>query len=193
MKLGSLYQRAFKRLEPDDGKLSCPVLRGRRRWKLLLCYPTLIFLLLSPLGAKGPNHCWPKDSVEERRRQLLNTAARKQETDLFIFVSMSLHKDHLLELGREAKTHGGVLVLKGLVNDSFRETVRSCRFLFEEDIGLLIDPQLFGDHNIQHVPAFVLTDGKNVDSLSGAVSISYVLRTFSNEGDLRQDAQRRLK
>ena len=40
MKLGLVY-RAFKRLEPDEWKLSCPVLRGRRRGQLLLCYPTV--------------------------------------------------------------------------------------------------------------------------------------------------------
>ncbi len=39
--LGSKH-RAFKRLEPYDGKLSSTVLRGRRRRKLLLCYPTII-------------------------------------------------------------------------------------------------------------------------------------------------------
>jgi hypothetical protein len=38
VKLG--LTKAFKRLEPDDGKLSSPVLRGRRRWQHLFCYPT---------------------------------------------------------------------------------------------------------------------------------------------------------
>lgn len=37
-----LDQKALKRLEPDDAKVSSPVLRGRRRWRHLLCYPTLI-------------------------------------------------------------------------------------------------------------------------------------------------------
>ena len=153
----------------------------------------LIFLLLSPLWAEGPNHFWPKDSVDERRRQLLNTASRKQETDLFIFVSMSMHKDYLLELGIEAKERGGVVVLKGLVNDSFKKTVQELRFLLDEEIGVLIDPQLFEDHNIQHVPAFVLTDGKAVDSISGSVSFSYALNIFAENGSLKDDALWRLK
>lgn len=42
---------AFKRLEPDDGKLSRPVLRGRRRWQHLLCYPTLKVLILLGLSS----------------------------------------------------------------------------------------------------------------------------------------------
>ena len=36
----------FERLEPDDGKLSSPVLRGRRFWQQNLCYPTIIFAIL---------------------------------------------------------------------------------------------------------------------------------------------------
>ena len=35
-----LTKKAFRRLEPDDGKLSSPVLRGRRERQRSLCYPT---------------------------------------------------------------------------------------------------------------------------------------------------------
>ncbi len=41
-----LNNKALKRLEPDDAKVSSPVLRGRRRWRHLLCYPTLIFMTI---------------------------------------------------------------------------------------------------------------------------------------------------
>ena len=40
-----LTKLGLKRLEPYDGKLSSTVLRGRRRWQLLLCYPTLMLML----------------------------------------------------------------------------------------------------------------------------------------------------
>ena len=36
-----LTKLGLKRLEPYDGKLSSTVLRGRRSWQLLLCYPTI--------------------------------------------------------------------------------------------------------------------------------------------------------
>jgi hypothetical protein len=39
MKLG-LNNKALKRLEPYEAKVSSTVLRGRRDWKLSLCYPT---------------------------------------------------------------------------------------------------------------------------------------------------------
>ena len=128
--------------------------------------------------------------IEKRRVALLHDTP--QETDLFVFVSSSMHKELLLELGQAAKQYGGVLVLRGLVNDSFKETIRDFSCLFKEDIGVLIDPQLFEDYEIKHVPTFVMTDGNRNDQLSGAVSPQYVLHTFADKGELGTDAQRRL-
>ena len=41
-----LTKLGLKRLEPYDGKLSRTVLRGRRRWQHLFCYPTLMMLVM---------------------------------------------------------------------------------------------------------------------------------------------------
>ena len=45
-----LRKLGLKRLEPYDGKLSSTVLRGRRKWQHLLCYPTLILIILSGIS-----------------------------------------------------------------------------------------------------------------------------------------------
>lgn len=58
MKLGLI--KALKRLEPYDAKVSRAVLRGRRRWQHLFCYPTLVLsLCLSMLEASAPTQAKP--------------------------------------------------------------------------------------------------------------------------------------
>ena len=128
--------------------------------------------------------------IRRRREELLHDSP--QETDFFVFVSTSMHKNQLLEMGLASKRHGGVLVLRGLVDASFKATLRELSYLFKEEVGVLIDPQLFEDHNVQHVPTFILTDGKQSDYMSGSVSPQYALETFSERGDLGQEAKRRL-
>lgn len=130
------------------------------------------------------------DFIKERRAALLHETP--QETDFFVFVSTSMHPDHLLEIGKEAQRYGGVLVLRGLVQDSFKETLKELSFLFKKEVGVLIDPQLFEDHNVQQVPTFVLTDGTRWDRMIGSVSPKYALESFAERGDLSREAQRRL-
>ena len=128
--------------------------------------------------------------IKERRHELLGNTS--QNTDFFVFVSSSIHQDHLLQLGNAAKKHGGVLVLRGLVHNSFKETTQERSYLFKEGIGVLIDPQLFEDHGIQHVPVFILTNGRYKDQISGSISPEYALKSFAQSGDLSPEAVRRL-
>ena len=85
MKLG--LTKAFKRIEPDDGKLSSPVLRGRRRWENLFCYPTIKIVILSGLYAI---YCSPsvttssilKPNPKPNLQKVYNEALRWSKTKL---------------------------------------------------------------------------------------------------------------
>lgn len=151
---------------------------------------------LTDLLAIEPSHqaCQMKTESENLIRQRRDTLLydRPQETDLFIFVSTSLHQDHLLKLGREAKAHGGVLVLKGFVQESLKSTLKTLMFLFQNDIGVLIDPDLFAEYQVVHVPTIVLTDRKMKDQVAG-VSVVFALHLFRDQGELSDDAQRRIE
>ncbi len=78
MKLG--LTKAFKRLEPDDGKLSSPVLRGRRRWQHLFCYPTLVLLLCSVTPIQAQEKGTLKPDLQKVYQDALTWSKTKLES-----------------------------------------------------------------------------------------------------------------
>lgn len=126
--------RNFKRLEPYDVKLSSPVLRGWRKWQRFLCYQTLVLLLILSFNA------------------IACEVAKKE--GLRIFVSFSMPKELLVSLDKQAKQIGAKLVIRGLKNNSFKETFELVKSL--GDIRVDIDPRAFDEYSINEVPAFVI-------------------------------------
>lgn len=117
---------------------------------------------------------------------------KKARPALYIFVSFSLHKNALKELLLQAKRFGGTLVIRGLKDGSWRETIEA---LQSESITL--DPNLFKEYDITHIPTFVLTEEslvpqngfkKKFDKVSGLITVSHALRLFKEKGDLKEFA-----
>lgn len=83
----------------------------------------------------------------------------EREPRLLIMVSFSMPDAALHSLAREARRIGAPLVLRGLINDSFPETLTAIRSLAGEasDLsGVSIDPTLFTRFAVQSVPTYVL-------------------------------------
>ena len=139
---------------------------------------------------------------------------REQET-LYIFISLSLHKNTILELLSQAKRVGGVLVLRGLKEGSWKKTIEFMLPILEEhEEGIILDPTLFKRFDIGKVPAIVLAKDLRLDSdylgnntggsdfnnerakpdsfdkISGNISIDYALRLFRQKGDLSAAADK---
>lgn len=127
-----------------------------------------------------------KPSIESQKLTLAH-----DNYQLYIFVSLSMSEQQLIRLAKEAKIYGGSLILRGLKNNSFKETQLALAALTNETkSGLIINPQLFEEFDIQYVPSFVIkaeTAEKIIsqDKISGNISITYFLNKVKEEGDLK--------
>lgn len=87
-----------------------------------------------------------------------------------IFVSFTMPAVALKSLYLEANKHGGVLLLRGLKNGSFKETAAYIKSL---EIGVQIDPIAFKKYCIDRVPTIVLAQDTKFYAISGNVSFAY--------------------
>jgi len=112
-------------------------------------------------------------------------------SDLVVFVSFSMPKEVLQELGRQAKETGAVLVVRGFKDKSLRKTKEAAFEVNAAGAPWEIHPELFKAFKVTKVPTFVvatagassvLDDGCAPDatyaSISGNVSIELALDTI---------------
>lgn len=87
-----------------------------------------------------------------------------------IFVSFTMPDVVLKSLYLQANKHGGVLLLRGLKNGSFKETAAHIKSL---GIGVQIDPMAFRKYCIDRVPTIVLAQDNKFYAISGNLSFNY--------------------
>lgn len=117
-------------------------------------------------------------------------AIPSQEPALRIFVTLDMPQGSLRRLVDQAERAGAVLVLRGLKNQSMRQTVAAVSDLLgERKAGWVIDPEAFERHGVEAAPTFLLTFGEDTPpcsattctvprpfvSVSGDVSLDYAL------------------
>ncbi len=118
------------------------------------------------------------------------------DSELMVFVSLGMADEALKALSQQAKALGGVLVIRGLVENSFQKTHQRLKSL---GIPIDIDPTLFERFEVTRVPSIVLADVKDgkltgsFDKVRGNVSLKSALELFATEGDLFRTAQGILK
>ena len=136
------------------------------------------------LSLKG---CSLGKNVSCSKQQNLKPTKTQQEfsdSSLYIFVSFSLPKEVLKALAIEAKQQNGVLVIRGLTQNSF---IKTAKLLQEMGEGVVLDPTLFKEYNIHVVPTFVRKHTGGYQKIAGNVSLTYVLSRFREEEKLRED------
>jgi type-F conjugative transfer system pilin assembly protein TrbC len=99
---------------------------------------------------------------------------------LAVFISLSMPVESVKALIRDAKTFNAIVVLRGLKNNSFRETLNAVQEWGDVDTGLIsIDPELFKRHKIDRVPVFVWMDTNQEKArLSGNVTLAFAHATL---------------
>ena len=97
---------------------------------------------------------------------------------LYVFVSHSMGDEALKAYDREAKRHGGTLVMRGLLNDSFVQTKEKADRL---KITYDINPQLFDEYQVRSVPVIVETH-PTPQKISGHIPLKEALYAFQKEG-----------
>lgn len=91
----------------------------------------------------------------------------------------------LLEYLTEAQKHGGKLIIRGLKNGDFKQTLKALTMSTGEILKLDINPFPFREFKITQVPTIVLSDGTSYDKMTGSVSLKHALETFKSSGDVK--------
>lgn len=110
-----------------------------------------------------------------------------KENQILIFVSSSMPKESLRNLFAEAQKVGGKLVFQGLIDNSFRKTQQ---YFMDLQIAADIDPTVFEDHQVSHIPVFLIENKatKQVDTIRGHISLQEALSKLKDRGELKEKA-----
>jgi conjugal transfer pilus assembly protein TrbC len=117
--------------------------------------------------------------------------AFNEDQNVFIFVSFSMPEDSLRGWLREADKIKIPVVVRGLVNNSFRDTTQVVMKLTNQHGGVQLNPILFKRFGIEKVPALVVADASCVnqnqcehyDVMYGDVTLEYALEKIVNAED----------
>ena len=106
---------------------------------------------------------------------------------LLIFVSASMPQSSIKALGEAAQKIGARVVFRGLIGGMFQQTQS-----YMKDLGIVaeIDPTKFEDHQVTEVPTFILVHNKNLDRITGHISLWEALDQFRKKGELKADAKK---
>lgn len=122
--------------------------------------------------------CLKKNREKIDKKQQIHTAAK--DPKILVFVSFSMPKASLTAISKDAEKYGAVLVMRGLKEDSFKDTQTAFQALGEEErSGIEINPELFETYKIQQVPVFIKVkitpegDLQEIGRLSGNVSLAF--------------------
>jgi conjugal transfer pilus assembly protein TrbC len=125
---------------------------------------------------------------------MLSPVFSDENHHVLVFVSFSMPKESLKTWIRDANIIHAPVVIRGLVNNSFKETITSVNALTKEGAsGVQIDPTSFTQFEIKHVPAVVvvaspkcapnLSCREDYDVQYGDVGLSYALKQIARRDD----------
>ena len=110
-----------------------------------------------------------------------NKEDRDQGSDILIFVSFSMPQKMLWHYFEQAKLYNAKLIIRGLVNNSFKDTVKAMDLGDNKILKLEVNPKLFKEYQIQRVPTIVITSLHNgYNKFIGSVSLKYALDEINN-------------
>lgn len=128
-------------------------------------------------------------------KDMQKAIAPSNPSDFIIFVSLGMRKETLRQLSEQANRFGAVIVLRGLKNNSLKETIKEIRTVIGSNkVGWQINPVAFTRFNVSTVPTFVIAKGNEVSqqdtkgcappssyiSVAGDVSADYALEKLAD-------------
>lgn len=118
----------------------------------------------------------------------------KKVSQVLVFLSFSMPEKSLRAWLIQCKESGATPVIRGLINNSFKDTMSIIQSLSKDTgIGMQLDPILFKTFEINRVPAVVYVKAVpecpenmncrsiDYDKVFGDVTLDYALDTISNE------------
>ena len=124
-------------------------------------------------------------------------------SSVLIFTSFSMPKESLRGWLKQADTIKAPVIIRGLINNSFRDTTKAVMELLPDNRGgFQLDPTLFRRFHIEKVPAVVVITPtclsnpacQEADIVYGDVTLDYALKEIIKQNDsLTPYAQEALK
>jgi conjugal transfer pilus assembly protein TrbC len=130
------------------------------------------------------NHLEPEISAK-KGQCTSNVAPVEESHSLYVFMSFSL-EDHLwVQFSKELEKMGGIFVLRGLPNNSFKEFADRIFELQQQGVkvSIQIHPKLFEECDIQLVPTILVKEENSYDKISGNISLGCALEAMSIKGE----------
>ena len=122
------------------------------QWLHLLLFINLVCSSINPALAKCGNE------TNNQSNEQISNCNFKSKDQILIFVSFSLPDSALQSYYQEAQLLGGKLIMRGLKNNSFKDTQAKTMKL---GINFDIDPTLFEEYEVTRVPTIVLISDEN--------------------------------
>lgn len=139
--------------------------------------------------------------VNELKKVEKNIFSKEENVDFYMFASFGLSDSLLRQMLDYAKIYNGVIVLKGIENNSFKQTAEHIQRLSKEgeEAAIIIDPTLFKQFEVERVPAYILAKQEkcpvgisckpSYDKITGNITPKYALEKFAEKGDLSLEAK----
>lgn len=129
--------------------------------------------------------------------------SKKQLNQLMVFVSSSLDKNTLSQYANQVRKSGGVMVFRGIIDNSMQKTISFIHSLSKDGTRAIIDPFSYRNFKIKHVPQIVVVADNHDckwgrcnntplhDKISGNISLEYALNQISQKGEFAQKEAKR--
>ena len=172
----------------------------------MLRFIVLLIFALNVMAQDGPSDAALIKQVQEFAQDInskiplnpvLKPSLQNQQENapkLIIFISSSMPAKSIQQWAIQAEKLGAELVIRGFVNNSFKETVILARELFSNHRvgGFNVDPFKFSQYQVNVVPTVVLDVGGRVDKVHGDIGLFEVLELIKAQGENKIDAQKYL-
>ena len=115
----------------------------------------------------------------------ISFAVERSKSNVIIFVSFSMPKESIKGWMNEAEKIHAPVVIRGLVNNSFKETLKCVNELVGDNKGgLQLDPVLFTEFKVKQVPAVVARNNNDYDIIYGDTHLDYSLQKIIKQNDV---------
>lgn len=141
------------------------------------------------------------NELKNIEKNIFSKEAKEESVDFYMFASFGLSDSLLRQMLDYAKIYNGVIVLRGLKNNSFKQTAEHVQRLSKEgeEAAIIIDPTLFKQFEVERVPAYILAKQEkcpvglsckpSYDKIIGNITPKYALEKFAEKGELSLEAK----
>lgn len=130
------------------------------------------------------------DQILQNSKNLDAKSKANSFQGLVVCVSFSMPKELLFSYHKQVQLYGGRLVVRGLIDNDFKKTIKEMDMGDDQTLVLDINPMIFKKHQVTHVPTILLKDEDKVDKFVGSISVSHALDEARIKGDTKDLALR---